>query len=510
MKKVIVPLPVFFLIIATVAVLVIASCGGGSGSQPAAVATPAAFTVLNPTVTGPIAAPDRPAAGATTSPATRNFNFFSSQFDLASRGYVEEEYFISGTASRFNIPTGTAATTTATVLDSGNPYKTRIVVRKPMNAAAFSGTVIVEWFNVTNNMDMEPCWYETYDWIMSKGHVWVGVSAQMVGVNALVSWSKPTNATPTNSPTATNRYSTLDVSHLKDGTLLTSDALHFDIFSQAMQAIKHPGPVNPLAGLTPKTIIAMGQSQSAVMLSSYVNNVHPLAPVADAFALESTYGTNIRTDLISPVWKVLTECDVVLFTEANYRRPDDSKFVTWETPNTSHNDYRAWLSRVFLEHRDMNGIAIEDSLTCTYMPVGSQVPFYYALTAGLTQLVGWAHGGAPIVSATPLTVVQFTPNVVVDRDAFGMTKGGIRFSQVAVPILNNSADNSGPGTCSRWGYYIAYPTSTLNDTYATHASYVSLVTAAANSALNSNYILPENATADIAAATAALIPPNGK
>lgn len=507
-KKILATISVFALLSAAIAALVLNACSGG-GSSSSGVISAGTMTVLNPTVTGPIAAPDRPAPGATTSPATRNFNFFSSQFDLAARGYVEEEYFISGTATRFNIPTGSAATTTATIRDDGHPYKSRIVVRKPSDPTKFSGTVIVEWFNVTNNMDMEYCWYEIYDYVMRKGHVWVGVSAQRVGVNALISWSTPTTASATNSPTATNRYSTLDVSHLKDGTALTSDALHFDIFSQAIQALKHPVGVNPLAGLTPTTFIAMGQSQSAVMLSSYVNNVHPLAKVADAFALESTYGTNIRKDLISPVWKVLTENDVVTFSEANYRRPDDNMFVTWEVPNASHNDYRAWVSRVFLEHRDMNNIAVEDSLACTYMPVGSKVPFYHVLSAGLEQLITWAHGGAPIVSAPPLTVVQFTPAVVVDRDPLGMTKGGIRLPQVQVPALNSSGNNSGPGTCTRWGYYMDYPTTTLNDTYATHASYVNLVTLATNSVLNSKYILPEDATQDIADATAAVIPPNG-
>ena len=54
--------------------------------------------VPNPTVTGPI-----PATAAPGDPS-HNYPFFASQFDLAARGYVEEEYFIEGTANRYTIP----------------------------------------------------------------------------------------------------------------------------------------------------------------------------------------------------------------------------------------------------------------------------------------------------------------------------------------------------------------------------------------------------------------------
>ena len=42
-------------------------------------------------VTGPIAQPDVPGT------PTHNYSFFASNHDLASHGYVEEEYFIKGT-----------------------------------------------------------------------------------------------------------------------------------------------------------------------------------------------------------------------------------------------------------------------------------------------------------------------------------------------------------------------------------------------------------------------------
>src|SRR5262245_18115597 len=65
-------------------------------------------------------------------------------------GYVEEERFFSGTATAYR-KHGTwgidgrwmpEAATTA-------PYKVRMVVRRPKDAATFNGIVVVEWLNVT-------------------------------------------------------------------------------------------------------------------------------------------------------------------------------------------------------------------------------------------------------------------------------------------------------------------------------------------------------------------------
>ena len=81
-----------------------------------------------PVVTGPI---PQTAPGD----ASHNYSFFSSNHDLAGHGYVEEEFFIQGTANRYTTPnqTNPDATSTGTIISSGNPYKTRIVVRRPVD-----------------------------------------------------------------------------------------------------------------------------------------------------------------------------------------------------------------------------------------------------------------------------------------------------------------------------------------------------------------------------------------
>src|SRR5215510_12935530 len=51
-----------------------------------------------------------------------------------------------GTANVYSTPT----LTTGTIVSSGHPYKSRIIVRRPTSRARFNGTVLVEWVNVTS------------------------------------------------------------------------------------------------------------------------------------------------------------------------------------------------------------------------------------------------------------------------------------------------------------------------------------------------------------------------
>src|SRR4030095_4177896 len=216
---------------------------------------------------------------------------------------------------RYNTPAGA----TASIVDKDHPYKTRILVRRPADPKRFNGTVLVEWNNVTNGFDAENVWFFSWEHMLRAGYAWVGVSAQQVGVTALKNFS-------------TERYGSIDVNQ---GGTVTGDALSYDIFSQAGQAIKTPKDVNPLGNLKPSRVLAVGESQSAQRLSTYVNSVNPLARVYDGFILLSSLNQKIRTDVPVPVWKISTEYDVG-FGEAGARQADTDLFRSWGVTGTSH------------------------------------------------------------------------------------------------------------------------------------------------------------------------------
>jgi hypothetical protein len=435
--------------------------------------------VPNPMVTGPVASPGIPGNSA------HDYIFFATNHDLAVHGYVEEEFFIQGTASRYKTP----LQMTGTVIDSDHPYKTRIVVRRPADPKRFNGTVLVEWYNVTNGFDAENMWFFGWEHMLRAGYVWVGVSTQQVGVTALKKFS-------------TARYGTIDVNH--DNTV-GNDALSYDIFSQAGQAIRNPMGVDLLGGLKPRHVIAIGESQSASRLSTYVNSIHPLANVYEGFLLFSSLNQKIRADLTVPVWKMSAEFDVG-FGEAGVRQPDTILFRSWEIAGTSHVDYHLRLSREPLELRDI-GMSSEAAFApgCGVPTVGTRVPLQYVLAAGLDLLRRWVDRRIPPPSAPPITTESSERPIKITRDTNGLALGGIRLAEVAVPTALNSGTNTGPGACARWGYYKPFDLTTIRKLYPTHEAYVTAVERVTNENLRAGFILKTDADSTIRQAKESMI-----
>ena len=56
-------------------------------------------------------------------------------------------------------------------------------MRRPVDASAFNGTVVVEWLNVSGGLDAGPDWTSAHVGLIRSGTAWVGVSAQEVGID---------------------------------------------------------------------------------------------------------------------------------------------------------------------------------------------------------------------------------------------------------------------------------------------------------------------------------------
>jgi hypothetical protein len=445
-----------------------------AGLAMAVLAALASAQVPHPTVTGPIAATAIP--GHTS----RGYVFFASDHPLAVNGYIEEEYFFEGTANRY-ITSGTA---TGTVQDSGHPYRTRMVVRRPADAKKFNGTVLVEWVNVTNGFDAENFWFFAWEHVLRAGYAWVGVSAQRVGVDRLKTWSA-------------TRYGTLDVT--KAGAI-TNDALSYDIFMQAGKAVRSNPAV--LGGLEAKTVLATGESQSAQRLATFINAVMPLGNVYDGAILLSNFGQAIRPDPAVPVWKLLFEWDVQTG-EANVRMADSDKFHSWEIAGTAHVDHHLRLTREPLELRDLL-VSSEANLapTCTIPTIGSRVPNHYVVDAAIDHMVRWVRHGKRPPAAARFQMEQDNPTQIA-RNEFDLALGGIRLSQIAVPTAKNVGENTGAGACARWGYHQPFDVQTLDSLYRSHGDYLEDVVRATRHNLKRGYILKPDALRTISEAMAA-------
>ena len=447
----------------------------------------------SPTVTGPII------ATAPVGDPSHQYPFFAALEDLKGRGYVEQEFFVSGTATRYNTPDGA----TGSVIDADHKYKTRVVVRRPARAAKFNGTVIVEWNNVTAGHDLDIDWYQAHDYFIRSGIAYIGVTPQRIGVEALKVWNK-------------DRYGSLDVT--ADGTI-TNDALSYDIFADVARAARKPGGVDLLGGLKPQRIFATGHSQSAGRLAVYLNSVHPLGPVFDAVVVHGG-GGKIRTDLNIKVWKLLSETDVINNQAAN-RQLDTNNFRSWEVAGDSHVDTQFTASSGALGRRDGNPIApgftpglggrggnanaapapvARGGNPCEQPPY-SHVPFYQVMDAAFDHLQAWVKDGTLPPSAPPIEVTSVGPPAVIARDKNGNSlAGGIRLAEIAVPTGVNTGQNSGAGFCRLYGTHEDFDAATVNGLYPSHAAYVAAVKEVTEKNFKAGYILRPEADATIAAA----------
>jgi len=431
---------------------------------------PGTGAVPNPTVTGPIP------VHATPGNPSHDYPFFSFAPQLAAlkgpHRYVEEEFFIEGTANRYTIPAGVQPNSaTGAILDGGHRYKTRLIVRRPARLRDFKGTVFVEWLNVTAGYDIEAQWTVGWPHIVDEGAVYVGVSAQRVGVQgggpgSLTVWS----------PT---RYGSLDVT---DGGTITNDTLSYDIFSQAGQAIVHPVGVDPLAVLRPgvERVVMTGASQSAGRLQIYFNSVRPLDPIYDALLL-IVGGGRTRTDQGIKVFKFTSETDAP--TQLAVRQPDTDEFRHWEVAGAAHADFYFFSYLAPLGMRD----GIPPTPTNCDKPPLSRMPFYEVGDTAGDALVRWMKDGTSPPIGPPIEFASTSPPVIA-RDALGLARGGIRLPDIVAPLALNTGQNSGPAFCLLFGTYEPFDDTTLHQLYASRGDWISAFTQASRDAYNAGFI----------------------
>jgi len=405
-----------------------------------------------PVIEGPI--PGTVPGDPASSVLSETYPFFSTWLDLAADGYVEHEYYLSGVADAYS--------TAGAKVASDVPYRTRIIVRRPVSDADFNGTVLIEWQNVTAGYDLDALWNRRH---LREGYAWVGVSAQRVGVDQLRGWS----------PT---RYGGLDVT---GGGTLTTDQLSYDIFAQAAQALKSPGAVDPLAGLDVQRVLAVGASQSAGRMTTYYNVVLPQEqPVFDGYAfIVGTAPTRVGPE---PIIQVLSETDV---TNPLTRRPDSDVFRRWEVAGAAHSGWEGQEYRRPLSIRDLGAAPVYE---CTNPPF-SRILLSQVIEAAYAHLARWVDGGAPPPHAPYL---EFNGTTKV-RNELGLALGGIQLSQMAVPTALNTGSNSGPSFCILFGTHIPFSNEQLASLYRNHGQYVSAVTQTDTDNVKAGYLLQADA-----------------
>ena len=441
-------------------------------------------------------------ATSSTPPEVGSTSFLAQAFDLANVGYQQSEFFVSGTASSFTnltelSPDGFWEVETAEQAD----YTTRIVVQRPIDPNDFSGTVVVEWLNVTAGFDNPVAWASGHVEIHRRGHVYVGVSAQQRGAENL------------RDSVDEERYA--DIIH-------PGDSFSYDIFSQAAQLLRNPAGVDPLDGLQPDYLLAVGESQSAFRLVTYINALHLLYNPYDGYIIQSRgqgagglsqppqadlpvgFPTLVRTDIATPVMTFQADTDLPNqgggLAYFNARQADSDWFRLWEVAGTAHADlYITLTGRTdsvgaprFAAILELFGIP--GFLRCD-RPINAG-PLHFVFARALNDMDRWMRTGQAPARAERLTLTSDGGDFILDQ--YGNATGGIRTPYVDAPAaVLSGLGNTGDGFCRLFGTTSLFAADQMASIYVDEAGYVSAVTDAANAAVEQGFLLREDADAII-------------
>ncbi|MEO8260230.1 MAG: alpha/beta hydrolase domain-containing protein [Acidobacteriota bacterium] len=346
--------------------------GGGGGRGPAAVPPQNLTAVVLPTVTGPITGPGLP---------YESVQSLAPRKGLADFKYDAKEYFISGTAN-------------------GQPYRTRIVVRKPSSNAKFSGMVLVEPMHPSGSAHM---FEMTSIYTMTSGHAAVDISAG--GLQQVI------DANP-------ERYKGFQVGNGQVS----------EIIAQVGALVKSKDPNSPFAGLTVKKMVLGGTSATAGTLIGYlpfhmVFRTPDMQRIFDGF-MPTSNGSVIR-QIDVPMVHVPTMLEV---SNANITtRPDGDapgdQYRVYEFPGMGHVDSR-------------------DNVRLTPNPCAvplSTFPMQAYMSIGLHYLYQWVDKGI----APPKADRILKDGAAMAVDEQGNPKGGIRNPYVDVPATKYGVPNRG-------------------------------------------------------------------
>lgn len=397
-----------------------------------------------------------------------DYPFFSTPRDLSAEGYLEEEFFISGDAEPLSTNYGMKAPTPAVASGPSRAFRTRMIVRRPADAARFNGVVVVEWLNVSNRFDADNVWLALQEHLVRAGYAWVGVSAQgFGGVETLKAWNP-------------QRYG--DLSLPNDGRM-TAEPLSLDVFRQTGMALRRG---EALGGLKPRTLIATGQSQSATWLSSYINGGLARDGTFDGFLLVSASGAKVDPSTSTPVLRVVAEGDAAS-ADLKGQQSDSARFRQWEIAGTSHVDRDLRAAREPIQLRDL-GVSTQAELApkCRVTFIGTTTPARMVLAAGLDGLVRWARTGRSLPTAPRLERGEEG----LLRDANGLATGGIRLPTVAAPVGLNLGPNTGAAGCASQGSYTPYDLPKLRQLYPTRRAYSRAVAKSVRENVRDGFLLP--------------------
>jgi alpha/beta hydrolase family protein len=466
--------------------------------------SPGGAVVPIPRVTGPIA------VTADSYPLMAG-DKLQDAIDLKARGYIEEEFFVSGTANVYDwMPDGRL-----TVKTPNAPYTTRILVRRPADPARFSGNVIVEMGNNARLYDWAFTWSLSYDHFIENGDAWVLLTYVPAAVDALKKFNPV-------------RYAPLSFANPVPGAPCAADrpassseeGLRWDMISQVGALLKSGASASTAGPLTGFRVERLYATSHGGELPTYISAVHPHAKLAngrslyDGFVVHRYAGLarinqcaaapaaadprQITRNAGVPVIRIVAQTDVLGTFQR--RRPDSDEpgdsYRLYEVAGAPHAD--GYFYRHMPALKDQTATGTPPFLTvwpfaehCTpEIPLMEFPVMRYVVNAAFANLDRWVRDGAPAPRAERVAVTNGgTPQAAVMTDEFGNAIGGVRSPYLNVPTARYYATTPGPGTCGNLGHKDAFTWERLETVYGSYAKYAAKFNQAVDALVRERWLI---------------------
>ena len=462
------------------------------GAQPAAPQGVPAATPI-PSFTGPI--PVTPTSVPLMASST-----LQTVVDLPERGYVEEEFFVSGGANVYDW----AANGALSVRTPAASYTTRMLLRRPADPQRFSGNVIVEVSNSARRFDFNFAWGVSHDYFIENGDAFVVLTLAQPNLEGLKLFDPVRYAPLSMANPAPDESCASGRGGGAPTTSTFEEGLRWDILSQVAALLKAARPGGPLAGFNVQRAYMTAYSGD---MATYMAAIHPNARLADGGPVYDGYVQHrhprvgrIRRcapapaaddprqtlrNLGVPLIRIVPETDVLPL--SRFRREDSDapgdRYRLYEVAGGTHAD--GWF------YPFQPSVAVLKKIGSNY-PYLASWPFHnqcepemmlmmtpintYVMDAAFANLTRWIVDGVAPPRAERIAIDNIgTPEARVVRDEFGNAVGGARTPYLDVPIATYHTSSVGDTFCPQVGHLEPFDWAGLNRLYGTPEDYAAKV-----------------------------------
>ena len=388
----------------------------------------------------------RKETGANSQP----FTAAAKQLDFPALGYVEEEYFFSGTANVY----GRVSAAEMCVLVQDAPYTNRFLVRRPAEPARASGRVVLEILNTSSLFDIDRVWALIHRSLLRNGDTYIGITSKPVTMTTLrkydperyaeLSWDNP-------------RRCVLPVRALGNFSGMSSPATEDGLLWDMLTDLAIAARQNPdwLGGVPLRQLYLVGWSQSGSDMIVYSNwfarervqrglknpfdGYFCCAPGPAVCPGLNQEESNMRGDDTAlqfsnvPFVQMHTESENAnLGTHISRRGNTDEPtrcFRIYDIAGATHDSYET-MQRYYRDHSEMERVGLYLTYPGTE-PNPNDFAYWMAFQAAYRCLWQWCEEGVRPPETEPIPVRADLTN---EKDSNGNAVGGWRLPEIELPV----------------------------------------------------------------------------